>query len=160
MRGMGVIIHFLVTSFLFIQNSLLYADIPGFISPSALAGESLRPDLLSVTPDKCLYIIELTVGFETNLGNNSHRSQLKYKTLIREQQQTLNEVNYVHLSMSTLGVFDQHTSNFLHMLKDLKFDVTTRSCLKGRTMTIGIRTTYYMFCRRNKGWDSPKLFMF
>ena len=60
--------------------------IPGFISPYALTGDILRPDLLLVIPDKCLYILELTVGFETNLRNNSQRKQLKYRTLIREQQ--------------------------------------------------------------------------
>ena len=59
---------------------------PGFISPCALTGDSLRTDLLLVIPDKCLYILELTVGFETNLRKYSQRKQLKYKTLIREQQ--------------------------------------------------------------------------
>ena len=102
-------------------------DIPGFISPCALTGDSLRPDLLLVTRDKCLYILELTVGFESNLRNNSHRKQLKYKTLIREQQKNFNDVRFVNLSMSALGVFDHLTKSFLDMLQDLKFDVTTRN---------------------------------
>ena len=78
------ILHFLAKSCLSFQNSVLCADIPGFIIPSSLTGDSLRPDLLIVTHDRCLYILEITVGFETNLWNNSHRKQLKYETLIRE----------------------------------------------------------------------------
>jgi len=65
-------------------------DIPGFPRPCALKGDSLRPDMLLVTPDKNLYLLELTVGFETNLKNNSHRKQLSYKNLIGEQQKNFN----------------------------------------------------------------------
>jgi len=46
--------------------------------------------MLLVTPDKNLYLLELTVGFETNLKNNSHRKQLSYKNLIGEQQKNFN----------------------------------------------------------------------
>ena len=80
------ILYFLANSLQSVKNSYLYVDIPGFISPCALTGDSLRPYLLLVIPDKSLYILELTVGFETNLRNNSQRKQLKYRTLIREQQ--------------------------------------------------------------------------
>ena len=62
-------------------------DIPGFSGPCALTGDSLRPDLLSVILDKCLYVLELTIGFETNLRNYYHRKKLKYKNLIREQHE-------------------------------------------------------------------------
>ena len=71
------ILHFLASSFQSIKNSSLYLDITGFISPCALAGDSLCLDQLLVTCDKCLYILELTVGFESNLRNNSHRKQLR-----------------------------------------------------------------------------------
>ncbi len=40
----------------------LYADIPGFLSPSIVTGDKYRPDLLLTTKDICLYILELTVG--------------------------------------------------------------------------------------------------
>ena len=81
-------------------------------------------------------------------------------TLIREQQKNFNDVRFVNLSMSALGVFDHLTKSFLEMLQDLKFDVTTRNFINRRTMTIAIRTTYYIFCRRNKDWDSPELLVF
>ena len=67
---------------------------------------------------------------------------------------------YVNLSMSALGVFDQHTSSFLDMLKDLKYDITTRNYIIRGTMTIAVRTTYDIFRRRSKDWDSQELLMF
>ena len=48
------ILYFLANYFQSIKNSYLYVDIPGYISPCALTGDSLRPDLLLVIPDKCL----------------------------------------------------------------------------------------------------------
>ena len=48
----------------------LYVDLPGFITPSVITGDELRPDLLLAIENKLLYILELTVGFETNLKIN------------------------------------------------------------------------------------------
>ena len=48
------------------QLGNIYADIPEFRNPSILTGDVYRPDLLLVTPDKSLYIVELTVGYETS----------------------------------------------------------------------------------------------
>ena len=99
-----------------------------------------------------------SVGFETNLRNNSHRKQLKYKTLIREQQKNFNEVRFINLSVSALGVFDHLTKSFIDMLQDLNFKGATKNYIIRRAMTIAIRTTsYYIFCHRNKDWDSPEL---
>ena len=151
------ILYFLANSFQSIKNFFLYVDIPGFISPCALTGDILRPDLLLVIPNKCLYVLEPTFGFETNLGNISHRKQFEYKTLIREQQKNFNEVRFMNLSMSALGVFDHFSEGFIDMLQELTFDEAKKNYMIRRTMTIPIRTTYYTFCRRNKDWDCPEL---
>ena len=39
------------------QYSELYVDLPGYISPSVLSGDELRPDLLITLQTKCLYIL-------------------------------------------------------------------------------------------------------
>ena len=62
-----------------------YADIPEFRNPSILTGDVYRPDLLLVTPDKSLYIVELTIGYETNLHKNVVRKREKYQDLAKEQ---------------------------------------------------------------------------
>ena len=57
-----------------VEGSSLFVDIPGFPSPSIITGDDLRPDLLLKTKDNCLYILELTIGFETNINNNAEKS--------------------------------------------------------------------------------------
>ena len=48
-------------------------NIAGFSSPSIITGDDLDFDLLLKTKDNCLYILELTIGFETNLKKNAER---------------------------------------------------------------------------------------
>ena len=38
--------------------------------------------MLLTTADKCLYIIELTAGSETNLDGNAQRKEIKYWSLL------------------------------------------------------------------------------
>ena len=38
-------------------------------NPSAITGDDYRPDVLILTKDNCLCILELTIGYETNLRN-------------------------------------------------------------------------------------------
>ena len=96
---------------------------PGFTSPSLLTGDELRPDLSLSIPQKCLYILELTVGFESNLLNNVTRKNLKYKELVRQERKQYKDVKFINLSISTLGVFSSQSTDFLEMLKDVGFDI-------------------------------------
>ena len=70
------IVQFIAKAFQSIPNSTLYADVPGFVTPSVSIGSSLRPDLVLHFQNKCLYIVELTGGFESNLANNSNRKRV------------------------------------------------------------------------------------
>ena len=94
----------------------LLVDLPGFESPSIITGDEFRPDLLVSTPDKHLYVVELTVGFESNLTNNVNRKKAKYKNLIRELDQNFTSVKFINLSVSSLAVFDKECHTFVKML--------------------------------------------
>ena len=63
----------------------------------------------------------------------------------------------LYLSMSALGIFDKGTSDFLDMLTDLQFDAATKNYILRKLINIAIRTSYYIFCRRNKEWPNPEL---
>ena len=69
----------------FIANSLtavngkLYSDLPEYLNPSIIIGDKFRPDLLFILPSNHLYILELTIGYESNLSSNSLRKKTKYK---------------------------------------------------------------------------------
>ena len=73
-----------------VSNYCIYADLIGFDSPSIVTDTENRPDcILRLTGErdsKELYIIELTVGFETNLKKNALRKEAKVtldKSLIK-----------------------------------------------------------------------------
>jgi len=70
-------------SFSSLQRCRLYVDLPSFPSPSLITGDSLRPDLTLISPDNTLDILELTVGFETNIELNSKRKAMKYEPLYK-----------------------------------------------------------------------------
>ena len=66
-------------------------------------------------------------------------------------------VKFVNLSISSLGVFSKECDAFLDMLNDLRFDDRHRKYCIGKIMSIAIRSTYYIFCCRNKDWSTPEL---
>ena len=90
-----------------LKTSKLYVDLRGYLSPSILTSESLHPDILLSIEDKCLCIIELTVGFETNLERNSQRKEIKYGPLPIHFENTYRRVKFINLSTSSLSYFGQ-----------------------------------------------------
>ena len=104
-----------------------------------------------------LYIVELTVGFETNLTNNVIRKKSKYKDLVRKQKENFGTVKFINLSISALGIFDKECHNFLEMLNDLDLDKKCQNYYIRNIINIAIRTTYFIFCCRNKKWTNPDL---
>jgi len=139
-----------------INNSTLYADLDDYHSPSIITGDRYRPDLILKTPTT-LYILELTVGFESNLKKNADRKNDKYKELISDLKNNYNDVKFINLSISSLGVFSSECISFIEMLENLDFDKKQHNYLIRKIMNIAIRTTYYIFCCRNKVWDDPDL---
>ena len=142
-------LQFIVTSLKSIPDSVLYVDLPGYITPSVISGNSLRPDLLLTVSSKCLYVLELTVCFESNLLNNAIRKTNKYEDLVKHQKHQHDSVKFISLSISTLGVFSLHSTDVLNMLKETGFDE--------KHVNYIIRTHNYMFCKKGKDWDNPEL---
>ncbi|CAB4030121.1 Hypothetical predicted protein, partial [Paramuricea clavata] len=101
------------------ERSKLYVDWPGFITPSVITGNQSSQYFVLAIENKVLYVLELTVGFETNLTSNSDRKYKKYLPLISDQQSNYDKVKFVNVSISSLGVFGQSTINLTDMLKEL-----------------------------------------
>ncbi|CAB4017371.1 Hypothetical predicted protein [Paramuricea clavata] len=151
------ILNFLANTLQTVNGSALYADVPGFKSPSIITGDTYRQDLLLSLSNGSLYVVELTVGYETNLENNVTRKKAKYKELVKQLDENFNEVNFINLSMSSLGIFAQECSTFLEMLGNVGLDKNYQTYCVRKMMTIAIRSTYYIFCCRNKELESPDL---
>ena len=124
-------------------KSFLYADVNGFLNPSIITGENYRPDLLFLIQSKCLYVLELTVCFESNLNNNAVRKKEKYLNLIKEMSRNYRCVKFVNLSISSLGVFSDECSTFLDMMNDIGIEKKQQHFILIKTMiNIAIRATY------------------
>ena len=69
-------------------------------------------------------------------------------------------VKFVNLSMSSLGVFLDECSTFLDIMNDIGIDKKQQLYIIKKMINIAIRATYYIFCCRNRNWDSPDLMQF
>ena len=134
-----------------------YVDFPAYLSPCIVTGDSLRSDLLLISPNNCLYILELTVGFEKNLNINSHRKEEKYRPLLKDLNCDYQQVQFFNLSMSCLGIFGQSSDSFLEMYKRIGIDQRQPNYILNKVSSIIIRTTYDIFRSRNKPWSNPEL---
>ncbi len=143
--------NILAKTLMCVNNSKLFVDLPEYRSPSIITGDKYRPDMLLVTSDNTLYVAELTVGHEANLQNNSIRKTQKYSELVRELKDHYKSVIFVkYISMSCLDVFANESISLLTMLAKIGFDGKQQDFSLKRMTTIPIRTTYFIFCSRNK----------
>ena len=70
-------------------------------------------------------------------------------------------VKFVNLSISSLGVFSDECSTFLDMMNDIGIEKKQQYYILIKTLiNIAIRATYYIFCCRNRSWDSLDLMKF
>ena len=134
---------------------------------------------------KILYILELTVGFESNLEVNSTRKSAKFNNnynnnfnyfrtvthlavlvykgpsiflpLIQTLKATDWEVKFINVSMVALGALDKPCDFLLAMLNDLDTIYNLKNRIIPKIMNISIRCTYYIISRRNKDWTDLTL---
>ena len=136
----------------------IYADLPSFPSPSLISGDTFRPDLiLHNKHSKKVHILELKVGFESNLKINSDRKLSKHMPLVCSLSPSYQDVNFISVPMSVLGILDNYCVSLLQLLKDLNVKEIHQKRLASKIITIAICSTYYTFFRRNKDWKDPDL---
>ena len=73
----------LVKSIKSVDSRTIYADIDGYSNPSIVTGDKYLPDLVVTDRDRII-VFELTVGFETNLENNTNNKANRYKLLLND----------------------------------------------------------------------------
>ena len=62
------------------------------------------------------------MGYESNLESNAERKKQKYRELVQELKNEYDKVSFVNLSISAMGIYDKSTTDFVDMMKTLKFD--------------------------------------
>ena len=73
---------------------------------------------------------------------------LKYENLIKEQQKLYEKVIFLYLAICSLSVFSESASDFIEMLKDLKFDEKCKEYFVRKIINnyACIKSFYYTFC--------------
>jgi len=153
-------LHFVASTLQSVRNSSLYVDLPRFLSLCIITGDQLRPDMLLSIGKTTLYVIELTVWFQTNFNSNAEREHEKYYQLTRDLSSDFHCVKFINLSLSDLGIFGKLCEPFVDMCKELEFDKQHADFIVRKQSTIIIRSTYYIFCMCNKPWTNPDLLIY
>ena len=112
------VLSFIARTLSSVKDVSLYVDLDGWESPCVITGMELRPDLLAVK-GATLYIMELTVGFEANIEKNAARKEAKYRELSHRLNDEYDKINFVKLSMSSIGVFGKSCNSYLTMMSSI-----------------------------------------
>ena len=139
----------------------LFCDIDGYKSLSIITGDQLRPDMvITDASSDSIFVVELTVGFETRIRDNAVRKSNHYKDLCNQLKNHYSYVKFINLSMRAIGVLGKSSRCFYKLLmNDLKLDETHNNFLVRKIISCCIRTTYYLFCMKDKEWPLPQLLL-
>ena len=136
------------------RNIDFYCDIEGYINPSVITGTKNRPDTILILNESTIFVLELTVGFETNIEINIKQKRVNYNKMLKHLDRRFSKVNFINLSMGTLGIVGVNTQ-ITNMLTALGFKQQEITYLVKKIICCCIRATYYVFCMRNKAWCQP-----
>ena len=133
------------------SDDKLYADLVGFQTPMVLFTQH-GPDACIVTIKGEICAIELTVCYEHNTTKAREYKEQRYRNLQDEIEIEYSEFKVVFIEITTLGLTPKATLECKKLLKKFKvdYDRLFRKCYE-----VAIRTSYYIFCRRNKEWTHP-----
>ena len=141
------------------NNIELYCDITGYMSPCIITGEQKRPDIVVIDKQRSwVFVLELTVGFETRIKDNAVRKHNHYSGLCSELRNQYNRVKFVNISVGALGILGKSSRSFMDFISnDLLLDNQKTNYLIAKIGACCIRSTYYIFCRKDKEWTEPNL---
>ena len=106
--------------------------------------------MILVIYEGVLYVLELSFGFETNIGNDEAHKKRRYENLLEGLSSSYLHVEYINLSTGTIGtICINGRKELTHMLENLKNKKQEPFYLEKKIIIIFIRCTYYIFCKRH-----------
>ena len=72
---LAVILNFIYTA----KNMKIHCGIEGYMNTAVITREENRPDMTVTQSESTIFVLDLTVGFETNLDLTTKRKANKYK---------------------------------------------------------------------------------
>ena len=139
----------------------VHAELEGYSSPSVITGDDLRPDIV-VIKGNLLYIVELTVGSETNISRNAERKEQKYTDRIENlqgcrEQNKYEKFLFVNSSMGALGIIGKERHNLKKMLQELGLSKNEEDYVVKKLINVCVRCTYFVFCEKDSEWPETEL---
>ena len=106
-----------------------------------------------------MYVLELIVGFESNMEKNGKQKNDKHKELLKSMEKNYTSVTFINLSMGSLGIIGKDSINLHKLLKATNMDKNSIAfCIK-KLSACCIRCTYYLFCIKDKDWSDAALLL-
>ena len=81
-----------------------------------ISGNAFQPDLNFNTKENVLYILDLTIGFETDMQINIERKAANDYTLHQTLLPNYNEFKVINLSLEALGNIGSSAESFTTLL--------------------------------------------
>ena len=128
----------------------IYVDMAGFMGPERVF-ESQRPDIV-ICFKNVVYSIELTICFETNFEKSREYKKARYENLKSNLIDKRKELKLFYVEFSSLGFCSPKIIDFTNWIRTLGVDVPRMVTICSE---VCIRTSYYIFNRRNKEWTNP-----
>ena len=114
--------------------------------------------VITDSPSNSIFLVELTVGFETRIRDNAVQKLSHYKDSGNHLKNHYNYVKFINLSIGAIGVVGMSSRCFYDLLMNgLKPDETHKNFLVRKIISCCIRTAYYFFCMKGKEWPQPQL---
>ena len=117
----------------------------------------LHHDLLLYIGITMIYIVEPTIGFETNITTNADKKCNKYLQLTRDLSSNYRTTKFINLSISSIGSFVKSCKSFIEKCNDLGIEKQHLNYILSKITSIIIRSTYFIFYMRNKSCTNPDL---
>ena len=130
----------------------ILADIPEYLNPANLF-TGLCPDI-ALCFGNLIIAVELTICFETNFKKSRKYKEDRYKNLKDHLNDRNKELKLYYVEFSSLGFTSADMTEFTKWLRPLGVDINRMITI---STEVCIRTSYYIFNRRNKEWTSPLL---
>ena len=85
------------------------------------------------------------------------RKEIRYIDLCSSLKQRFGNVKYFNLSMGAIGMIGKECKDFYGFLdEDMELESQMNYLVK-KLIGCCIRSTYYLFCMKDKQWVTPKL---
>ena len=146
----------------------LYADIDGYDNPATLfkrryqsietnmdnnLRHRARPDTVLKNDNKII-AIELTCPYETNTEKSREFKKRRYENFKNELITPTSNFKLILLEITSLGFPTNDVKCFKDFILKLNLDYE-RNIYK--CQEVAIRTSFYIYCRRDKQWFNPEL---